>query len=71
MFLGFWVSNYLSFQRMKEKCAHDLFCVLIFFPRPLPSKPKGLGKVFRELKNNEFPKYLTEMMKGEFGGNEC
>lgn len=53
---------------MKEKCAHDLFCVLIFFPRHLPSEPKGLGKVFRERKNNEFPKYLTEIMKGELEG---
>lgn len=68
VFLGFWVSNCL---RMKEKFTHDLFCVLILFPRHLPSKPKGLGKVFRERKNNEFPKYLTEMMKGECGGNEC
>lgn len=37
-----------SFPRMKEKFTYTLFCVLIPFPRNLPSKPKGLGKIFRE-----------------------
>lgn len=37
-----------SFPRMKEKFTCTLFCVLIPFPRNLPSKPKGLGKIFRE-----------------------